>query len=115
MANDTFGKIGGASSSLELSALRAKNLESSLKEAGIKGPGKEARIKQAATDFEGMLLQQMFKSMWASVPESGLTGGGGKEGEYFRDMFIEGLSKDVAKGQGLGIKEIIQKELERQK
>jgi Rod binding domain-containing protein len=115
MANDGFGKIGGSTSSFELAALRAKNLETSLKEAGVQGPSKEARVKQAAADFEGMLLQQMFQSMWASVPESELTGGSGNEGKYFRDMFIEGLSQDIAKGQGLGIKEVIQKELERQK
>jgi len=114
MADDSFLKIGGLTNAGMLSELRAKNLDSTLKSAGVEGPGKTARVKQAAADFEGMLLQQMFQSMWQSVPQSELTGGG-KEGEYFRDMFIEGLAKDVSKGQGIGIKEIIEKELEKQK
>ncbi len=76
-----------------------------------KGAKADTRVEDAATDFEALLLHQMFKSMWASVPQDGMLGGG-REAEIYRDMFNEAIAKDIAKGQGIGIKAVIARELE---
>ncbi len=127
MADDLLSKIGmgpslsevslmrGAAQLNQLSAKAQKTGANGLKGSGLQngvaaGPDSPAKIKEAAEDFEALLLQQMFKSMWAAVPQENLLSGG-REGEYFRDMFTEGLAKDVSKGQGIGIKEIIVREL----
>ena len=70
----------------------------------------EKAIADAAQKFEGLLIQQMTKSMWQSinVRESFL---GSREEEIYRDMYNEILSDKLAEGQGVGIKQIIVKEL----
>ena len=70
----------------------------------------DAKIDEAATQFEALLLHQMFQSMWSTVQGEGILSGS-KEEEYFRDMFTQGLADTVAKGQGIGIKEVIAKEM----
>lgn len=67
-------------------------------------------IKDSATQFEALLLQQMLKAMWATVPKNHLLGDG-KEEEYFRGMFDEAISKEISVGQGLGIKEVIERDI----
>jgi|688.fasta_scaffold03844_22 Rod binding domain-containing protein len=93
---------------------------------GIKGLGKLANIsevkvpekplplnqdpKAAAEQFEGILVQEMLKSMWSTVPKEGLLTGSHEESMY-RDLFNEALSKSISEGQGMGIKEVILKDL----
>ncbi len=69
-------------------------------------------IKKASKDFEAMLLGQMLDSMWETVPKNEMFGGG-REEEYFRDMFTEEISKEISNGSGLGIQNIVQTELEK--
>lgn len=66
--------------------------------------------KAAAQQFEGMLVQEMLKSMWSTVPQKGLLSGSYEEGMY-RDLFNEALAKSISEGQGMGIKDIILKDL----
>ena len=66
--------------------------------------------EQAAKQFEALLLEQMFKSMWANIPTDGMFSGG-REEEYFRDMLNEALAESVSKGQGIGIKDIVLREI----
>ena len=66
--------------------------------------------KKAAAEFEGLLFQEMMKSMWQSVSNEGLLSGTKEEGMY-RDMLNEAVAKEVADGQGIGIKQVIMKEL----
>ncbi|RIL10776.1 MAG: hypothetical protein DCC75_03665 [Proteobacteria bacterium] len=81
--------------------------------SGVQQPKQDfdqQRTKEAAEQFEALLLHQMFKSMWSSVPKDSLLGNS-REEEYYQDMFTEGLANEVAKGQGIGIKEVIAKDL----
>ncbi len=72
----------------------------------------QKRMEEAATQFEGLLLQQLFKSMWSSVPQEGMLSGSNEEG-YYRDMLNEALAKDFSEGQGIGIKQVILNELKK--
>ena len=74
----------------------------------------ESSAKEAAEQFEALLLHELFQEMWNSVPSNGLISGG-REEEYYRDMLSEGMAQSAAKGQGVGIKEVILKDFERAK
>jgi Rod binding domain-containing protein len=73
---------------------------------------KDAQIKDASTQFEALLLQQMMGAMWSTVPKDGLVSGS-REEELYRDMLNEAVAKNTAKGQGIGIKEVIARELQK--
>lgn len=103
-------------------ALQEARGEARLKELGARlgtgGPGAARDLKEtekAATDFEAMLVQQMLKSMWSTVPSQGMLSSS-REEEYYRDMLNEGLARDIAEKRSIGIKDVILRELmERQK
>ena len=89
-----------------------KQVRGSSDDAEKSGSVKEAEIEKAATDFEALLLGQMLKSMWKSVESSGLLSGSREESMY-RDMLNDSLAKDIANGQGIGIKEVIVRDLKK--
>lgn len=65
---------------------------------------------KAARQFEALLLQQMFKEMWNSVPKNGMLSGSHEE-EFYRDMLNEELANTVSAGQGIGIRAVITKDI----
>lgn len=75
-------------------------------------PSDEQQLEKASRQFEALLLQQMLKSMWDTVPEASLTGGG-SDVSLYRDMFNEALAESISKGQGIGIKDIVGRDLKR--
>lgn len=77
-------------------------------------PGYDAlkQKQQAATDFEAMLLQDMLKSMWQTVPSEGMLTGS-REEQTYRDMLNQALSKNIAEHKSLGIREVIMKEFDK--
>ena len=74
--------------------------------------GSEAAIDKAARDFEGLLIQQMLSEMWKTVPEGGI-GGKSHEQELFRGMLNEAVSKEIADGQGIGVREVVARDIKR--
>jgi peptidoglycan hydrolase FlgJ len=52
---------------------------------------KEARLRTAAKQLEGVFVEQLFKAMRATVPEDGITSGGSGE-EMFTGMLDEHLA-----------------------
>jgi flagellar protein FlgJ len=67
--------------------------------------------KQAAQQFEALLVQEMLKSMWATVPQGELLTGSHEE-KMYRDMLNEAVADSISKGRGIGIKDVIAKDLE---
>lgn len=66
-------------------------------------------LRRSAQQFEGLLIQQMLKSMRAASPGDELMGGG--QTEFYRDMFDQQLSTHLAGGKGLGIADLLVKQL----
>jgi flagellar protein FlgJ len=61
------------------------------------------RLEKACGDFEAIFVQQLFKTMRASVPESGLFGGGRAE-EIYTSMLDQQVAEQMAYGQsGIGL------------
>lgn len=70
------------------------------------------KIKDAAQQFEALLVQQMMQAMWKTVPQEGILSGS-REEEYFRDMLNQALAESISKGQGIGVREVIEREMGR--
>ncbi len=75
-------------------------------------PTAQAELENAATQFESMLVGEMVKSMWATVPKEGLLSGSHEE-EMYRDMFNDALAQNIAEGPGLGIKRVVIEDMQR--
>ncbi len=86
-----------------------RNTEFSLK--GKKGVGADEAAK-AAEQFEGLLLHQMLQSMWKTVPKNELFGSSTAD-DFFNDMFQEALSTSISEGRGIGVKEVLERELKK--
>ena len=95
-------------------AERAKQRVEKLSGQGAKevSSQRQEEIRNVATQFESLLLQQMLKSMWATVPSEGIMGGS-REEEYYRDMLTEGLAESMAENQSIGVRDVIIKDLNR--
>ena len=79
---------------------------------------KEAReespeaIKKVAQQFESLFVQMMLKSMRDTVPEGGLFGG--HQQRMYQDMFDKQLSLNVSTGKGIGLAQVIERQLTRE-
>lgn len=75
-------------------------------------PEAQSEQEQAAEMFEGLLIKEMLKSMWNTVPEGSMLTGSREESLY-RDMLNDAYAEDLSSGQGIGIKRLILEEFER--
>lgn len=74
----------------------------------------EKELKEACQEFEGYYLQQLFKEMRKTVPEgSFLEKSQGRE--IFEDMLYEEYAKDISKGNGVGLSDMLYKQLSKNK
>lgn len=64
----------------------------------------------AAQQFEALLVKQMIDSMWRTVPKEGLLSGSNEESMY-RDMLNEALANSISEGRGIGVKDVILKDI----
>lgn len=79
-------------------------------------PGRSVPLTQkpeeVARQFEGLLLKQMIDSMWSTVPKGGVISGSNEETMY-RDMLNDALATSISEGKGIGVKDVILKDLNR--
>ncbi len=68
--------------------------------------------EKVAEQFESMLVKQMMDSMWSTVPKEGLVSGSHEESMY-RDMLNEALANSISEGRGIGVKEVILKDIQK--
>ena len=70
----------------------------------------EDSVKKAATDFEALLLHQMFSEMWkgGGIGQDLL---GSQEQEMYQDMLTDEVAKTVAQEQSLGMTDLFVKEM----
>ena len=80
--------------------------------AKLKGSAHEQKVNDAAKQFEALMVQEMLKSMWSTVPKGQLLSGSNEEDTY-RDMLNQAVADSVSEGRGIGIKEVIQKDIDK--
>lgn len=98
---------------IPLNALPVADLQPipSLKGGRAAGDG-PAAAKKVATEFEAMFIGMMLKSMRDTVGKDKLTGGGHGE-ETFRSLLDQEYAAVAARGGGIGLSQMIEKELSR--
>ncbi len=106
MAEDFTITANGLSgiSDLNNSLSKAKSLENQ----DIKS---KAQMEKATKGFEALLLQEMMKSMWATVDTTGLLGEDSNQSQIYRSMFNQAVADEIAKGDGVGVQDFLEKEL----
>ena len=68
-----------------------------------------AALQEVGKHFEALFIQMMLKSMRQASPGDPLFGG--KEGELYRDLFDKQISENLASHGGLGLADIIVRQL----
>lgn len=75
-------------------------------------PAEMARIRQAARDFEAIFVHQMLKAMrQASARGKVLLGGTGQK--FYQDMMDDELSKAMSRAGGLGLADLLIRDIVR--
>ena len=69
-----------------------------------------AGSRNAAEEFEAFFLTQMLEHMFEGIPTDGYFGGGYGEGVY-RSMMLQEYGRVLAKSGGLGIADMVGREL----
>lgn len=69
-------------------------------------------LKEAAVQFESLFIQQMLKEMRNTVPESDLFGKRNAE-KLFQSLYDEQLAIEMAQSGGIGLSEMIYKQMVR--
>ena len=70
----------------------------------------DKELKEACKGFEAMFLSMMYKQMRATVPENTLFGESNGQ-KIFQDMRDEELMKNVAESGGVGIADMMYRQL----
>ena len=71
-----------------------------------------ARIRESAREFESVFLSFLLKTMRRTVPE-GRTPALGGGNRVYQEMMDEELARTVAKGRGIGLADILVRDLTR--
>jgi len=70
----------------------------------------EQELKEACKGFEGMFLGIMYKQMRATVPKNELFGESNGQ-RIFQDMYDQKLMDNIADGGGIGLADMLYKQL----
>jgi len=68
------------------------------------------KVKQLASDFESIFMEQIFRSMRSSVQKSGLIDGGNAE-EIYTSMLDSEYAKEMSKQGNAGLAQMIERQL----
>lgn len=60
-------------------------------------------LRQSCREFEAIYINEMYKSMRKTVPESGLFEKKGMAEDVYRDMLDMEMARQTASGDGMGI------------
>lgn len=68
-------------------------------------------LKKIAQDFESILIHKMLQSMQKTIPKSGLLDS--FAGDMYESMFYEEVANEMSKREGLGLGDMVYRELNR--
>ncbi|MBI3395292.1 MAG: rod-binding protein [Spirochaetia bacterium] len=90
-----------------------KSGETSAGKGASADPAEEAKVKEAALQFQAMFINMMLKSMRATLhPENDMLFGGRTQ-EIFQDMLYDEYSKSMSKASGFPLADQIVTEVRR--
>jgi len=80
-----------------------------LKRAAHDGKPSADTLRQVASQFEALFMQMMLKSMRDASPGEDLFGS--EQGNFYRDLYDQQLSLQLAKQQGTGLTDLLVRQL----
>ena len=72
----------------------------------LRPEGEAGRIRETAQEFEGVFIGMLLKAMRTSVGSGGLFKNG-MDTQTYRDMFDQEVGRQIAKGGGIGLAQLI--------
>ena len=91
------------------SQLTEKNLERMRNQSKFGQIGSEKDMEKVARDFESVFVNKLFESMRKGVPKSGLLDSSAMK--MYQSMMDQEMAKLMSKGKGMGIGEMVYKDL----
>jgi len=98
-----------ALSSSAMAALSGADLTGAAAKITDKSAARLTKIKDTATDFEAMFVNNMFQQMFAHVGEGPFSGGPGAK--IWQSFLTDEYSKSFVKKGGIGLAAQVQREL----
>lgn len=76
-----------------------------------RGPSAQTETaREAARQFEGLMVRELMKVLRKTVPESSMNGSG-FSGQMYTEMLDDALADELAKGTGLGMRDMLERSL----
>jgi peptidoglycan hydrolase FlgJ len=94
-----------------MSQLTDKNLESMRNQSKFGQIDSEKDMEKVARDFESVFVNKLFESMRKGVPKSGLLDSSAMK--MYQSMMDQEMAKLMSIGKGMGIGELVYKDLSR--
>jgi len=109
--------IGNISSLYNDIYTSASNQTASKLESGLDkdySKASENELMDACKQFEAYFLEQMFKEMMKTVPESDFSSGStGNMVGYFKDMMVQNIAEDSTEQNSLGLAQMLYEQMKR--
>jgi peptidoglycan hydrolase FlgJ len=80
--------------------------ETPMPSRALRPEGEAGRIRETAQEFEGVFIGMLLKAMRTSVGSGGLFKNG-MDTQTYRDMFDQEVGRQIAKGGGIGLAQLI--------
>jgi flagellar protein FlgJ len=71
-------------------------------------------LRHSCREFEAIYVNEMYKSMRKTVPESGMFGKKGMAEDVYREMLDMEMARQTAAGDGMGIGKAMYQQLHKQ-
>ncbi len=95
-----------------MSDTSASKLENKLKSDYSNATDEE--MMDACKQFEAYFLEQVFKEMWKTIPESESSSSASSNMlDYYKDEFIKQISADSTEQNGLGLAQMLYEQMKR--
>ncbi len=76
----------------------------------LQAPMASEQVRRVAEEFEAVFIAQMMAPMFEGLESDEMFGGGPGE-DIFRSVLIEEYGKSIARAGGIGLSDIIQREI----
>ena len=110
-----IGKISDSAINNNIDSVKNKVTDSGF-EAQLKNAMSakdDKALKKVCADFEGIMMNMMYKEMKATIPKSDLLPSDSGE-DIFNSMLDDKLMEEASKKQGIGLADVLYKQLSKQ-
>ena len=80
----------------------------------MKSATSDAELMDACKQFESYFVEQMFKEMWKTIPESEFSSGSTNSlVSFYKDEMIKTMAEDSTEQNGLGLAQMLYEQMNR--